>query len=71
MNPRMVAVGHAVELDHRDTPVAGLIGGALEVGERPIGPGIARRRNEQRMITTRFVGETAAPLIGVLRLGGT
>jgi hypothetical protein len=63
----VLAIRHAVKLQNRDAASRGLPDGALEVFQCPIRPGISRSRNQQRMVESRLVSETAAPIVRMFR----
>jgi hypothetical protein len=64
----MLAVGHAVELQHSDAAIAGLLYGTLKIRQRPLGPRVAGGGNQQRMVGARLEGEAEPCLVGKLRL---
>ena len=61
----MFPVGHAVKLKHGDSTSACLVHRPLEVVERPVRPGIARRWNQKRMVHAGLESESASPFVRV------
>src|SRR4051794_36141441 len=55
-----------MELDDGDLAVPGLGHGPLEVLERPGGPRIARRRDEERVVAAGLISKSSSPIIGEL-----
>ena len=63
VDPGVVEIGHAVESEHGDMAVTGLVQGPEEVVEVPFGAGSACGGNEQGIVDRRVVGRTAATLV--------
>ena len=66
-DPVMLAVRHAMKLEHGNATVPRLSDRSFEVFDRPIRSRISRRRDQQRMIDSGLVGESATPFVGELR----
>jgi hypothetical protein len=66
MHPRMRDVGHAVKLQYRDPAKPRLVDGPFEVVERPVGPRVAGRRNEERMVEPRLIGKPLSLFVRIL-----
>ena len=69
VDPWVVEIGHAVESEHGDMAVTGLVQGPEEVVEVPIGAGSAGCGNEQGIVDRRVVGRTTATLVVVGEFG--
>src|SRR5262245_59474177 len=67
----MLAIRHAVKLQHRDSPRPRLVRGTFEIVQRPVRPRVARRWNQERMVYARFVGKAASPFVRMLRRTST